>query len=440
MRILVPILAAVLLGLTLTGTGLRPAPAAAQADSPAEVQIPLHPELSIDEVDPSLEATLRLFPDVERFEAARLFRTADGHHVLEVSFRDKEGRLARSRLEMDDEGLAAFRADLDDRHAAADVAPALSTEGRGSLVLRQTVLGLIYHGWAVPAALGIDSAQGGVATYLLTSGIAFYLPYHLTRTRPVTEAHRDLTLYGSSRGIAAGLVVGDLLTDGSGDERSRAMLGTGVVAGVAGSFLGYHAVERSGAEEATTALWGLMGDAGAALGFGSAYTLGLYREEGTGAPEDRLERPRSNRRLGHALGLASTAGGLWAGRWLAEREDHSVGNVSVLRSMGLLGAHLALPAANAAGASGGRAHTGAALAGGGAGMVVGNRILRPEAFTEGDGLLVGAGQIGGAAVGLGLAYLVTPDASDNELLYLSSTAAGALAGFGLVYRALSRRW
>jgi hypothetical protein len=402
-----------------------------------ERQEPLLPAAGIVDVDPELRVRLGLFPEVDGFRTARLLVRADGAAVLEIeSF--WEGRLERERRILDAPALAAFRSELEARLAEAAVPHALDREGRGGLVLSQTLIGLAYHGWAVPVALDVETARMGVGAYLLTGGTAFALPYFLTRDRPVSEAHRDLAFYGSTRGIGAGVLLGDVATPRDADAPERARLAGGVLLGLGGGAIGYAAAEGLRPDPGTAALWGAMGDFGFAAGATLAYVAGPYSRRTVQVVENGFsytERRTSSPRLGHAITLAGGAAGLGAGGWMANRRAFSEGDVWALRSAGILGAQVGLTSGRIA-TDEGRPLAGAALAGGIGGLALGTRLLRDRHFTEGEGLLVAAGHLAGGATALGLTYLAIEDIGENELTYLATGTLGSLAGAVLVARAL----
>src|SRR5262245_59462476 len=157
---------------------LLAAPLAAQVVR--EVQVPIDPERGVVEVDPDLRRELGLFPEVVGFESARLFRQDDGTLILEIT-RVENGTLVRERQRVSDEQLAVFRGDLGGRFAAQGRTRAFDRSGRTGLVVTETLLGVGLYGWAIPVGFDIDSDRGAVASYLLTAGLSFYLPYRLTR-------------------------------------------------------------------------------------------------------------------------------------------------------------------------------------------------------------------------------------------------------------------
>lgn len=405
------------------------------------------PQAGILEVSPDLRSRLDLFPEVEAFRVARLLLREDGTAVLEIES-TREGRIHRERRLLGDAELGAFRSDLDQRQAALGGRAVVTREGRGSLVLGHTLLALGYHGWAIPQALDMDSNQAAVATYLLTAGASFYIPYRLTRDRPVSDAHRGLSLYGGTRGIASGLFLGDLLVgDGRPDEstgdrddrRSQARFAGGVVAGMGGGVMGFHAVDRWGPTEGTAALWGAMGDLGLVSGAALAWIAGPYAEEIVIRRDGDLvyqESRARNRQVGHAITLAGQGLGLGAGAWLSRHRTYSTGDVAVLRSAAVLGAQVGGTIVRAAGHDEGRGIAAGALGVGLGGVALGDHWLREVELSRGEGLLVNAGHLAGGATALGLTYLIVEDIDDHEVLYLTTSTLGSILGAGLVWQAV----
>jgi hypothetical protein len=356
--------------------------------------------------------------------------------LLEIESR-VAGRLTRERRELSPAELAELRALVAGRLAEGGGVLAGTREGRGGLVLGQTLLGLGYHGWAVPVALDVETTQAGVAAYLLTAGSTFFLSYRLTRDRTVSDAHRDLSLYGGTRGILFGALAADAASYADDGAADRARLGAGVIGGLGGSLLGFLAVDRYAPDDGTAALWGAMGDVGFAAGATIAYAAGPYTSHDVLHEEfGFVESELRNRALGHAMTLSGGVVGLLAGRWLGGREAYTEGNVHSLRSAILLGAQTGLTSTRAVGTEHDRTLAAGALAGAGAGLYLGNRLLRGNRFTAGEGLLVSAGHLAGGATALGITYLLVEEIDDHPLLYLATSTVGSLLGAGLTYRAL----
>jgi hypothetical protein len=439
------VLAPVLAGLALLLFGYAPlAHAQLPPPRPGEVerQEILLPEAGILEITPELRTRLGLFPEVQGFRSARLFRSDRGEAVVELEWMEGDRRIRQRRL-LESTELAALQGVLQEALVQAGAGALGTREGRGGLVLGHTLLGLGYHGWAVPVALDVSSGQGAVAAYLLTAGTAFYLPYALTRGREVSDTHRGLSLYGGSRGIVAGLLAGDLVAgdreDGSGSGRAR--LGGGVVGGGLGGLLGFMAVDLWTPGQGDAELWGAFGDAGLLAGAAVGYLAGPYKDEVVVEQANGFEYTRTrtrNRRAGHALSLAGHGAGLAVGGWLSTRRHYATGDVSVLRSAAVLGIQTGATVARLAGADeGGDPWVGGMLAGGVAGLVAGDRFVGPRGLGTGEGLLVNAGHLAGSATAAGITYLLVDDIGENLTALLTASTLGGMVGAGLVWNAVN---
>jgi hypothetical protein len=124
---------------------------------------------------------------------------------------------------------------------------------------------------------------------------------------------------------------------------------------------------------------------------------------------------------------------------VGEDGRYSTGDVHVLRSIGLLGAQALLPIANLVDEDEAKTHVAAAILGAAPGLFIGDRVLRNQDFSGGDGLLVAAGHLAGGLLGAGLTYLADPGTEREELIYFATTAAGSAAGLIFTYRALADR-
>lgn len=449
----------------------------AQERTIVERQVPVDSTRSIWEIGPELRSELGLFSDIDGFQAARLFELQDGRTVLEISYR-RDGRLWRERRELPPEVLASLRSHLAERLAEVQpdrpppedvdeperredpqrapdevvaedqsVSP-LNQEGRGRMILGETLIGLGFYGWAVPEVLDLDDERPVVAAYLLTAGASFYLPYRLTRNAEVSDAHRHMVLWGATRGALYGYLGASAATDDDDFGRSE-NLGAALGTSVAASYLGYRAVAwAADGDEGTSVLWTSLADAGTLAGFGIAYVAGFYDDVEVerevddpfgGGRRTVVQTEPSNPRLADLTALALTGAGLAGGRWLGTTDDYTVGDVSALRSITLLGAQAALPLAELTVGPDderGKRYVAGMLAGGAAGIAAGSRILRGRSFSSSEGLILNAGHLAGGLAALGLTWLLTPDGEGHELLYTTTSAVGSAAGLALTYRAL----
>ncbi|HEY7728639.1 MAG TPA: hypothetical protein VID50_09305, partial [Candidatus Eisenbacteria bacterium] len=275
-------------------------------------------------------------------------------------------------------------------------------------------------------------------------GSSFYLPYRLTRDRPVTDAHRGMSLWGATRGALYGGALAYGFTERGGlpdfeedDEDWRARWGAAMAGSVLGGVLGFKAVDWTNMSEGTADLRGLLGDFSTAAGFGTSYVFGLYDDELVQAPEGPYE-DNADALPGNLLALGIGGAGLFASQWVGDGDTYTVGDVHVLRSFGLLGAQALLPVAAAIDDGGdSKEYAAAAILGAAPGLFMGNRMLRSQSFSGGNGLLVTAGHLAGGLLAAGVTYLIDPDTENDELVYLTTSALGSAAGLAFTYRALA---
>ena len=426
-----------------------------QAQQIREVQVPLDPERGVTEIGVDLRRELGLFPDAQGFQSARLFRQDDGTLILEIS-RVEAGTLVRDRQRMADEQLAALRADLGTRFAAQGRTRAVDRSGRSGLVLTETILGVGLYGWAVPTGFDIDSSRGAVASYLMTAGLSFYLPYRITRNASVSVAERNAAIWGATRGAVHGVVLAELINGHDDDpfdptdpydpdeseDRVRALATIG--GSVLETVLAYQTVDAWDTDEGEVGFWGAVGDFGIPFGFGLAYLGGLYDEDAQVCDPGGCYDDEHFRRAGYAAALgASVASPIFAHN-TGEGARYTLGDSRALRSFGLLGAQVAFVPAWAAFNSDvegddelDKPTVAALLAGSAAGLWIGNRMLASRSLSGGEGALVLAGHVAGALGALGLTYLVADDDAD-ALLYITTSAVGSAVGSLLTLGAVSR--
>lgn len=418
---------ATFLALAVT-TLLVAGPAQAQQEFP----VPMDREGRIEVVDARLAERLGIFTDrFAGFQEARLWlQVPDSTYILEVAA-VREGRRLRERVPLSAIEADELRDDISRRIAIRAPATGVEREGRAALVGGATVLGLAFYGWAVPVMFDVDEATTATGLYMLTAGSAFFGPWMGTRNRSVTRGTAYLSNYGARRGILHGLLAHMLVT--GGDEASdpdsdiRGEVASAMAFSVAEGLTGYAVARERGLDFGTTRTIGMAGDFGMLQGLG----LALLTE-----PSDQA---------GAGLVLAGAAAGLALGYPIARRRRYSAGDVTVVSAAGYLGAYTGLalvdmfePDIND-GSDGGRWYAAGGMAGTVAGLLVGDRLVRPTEFSEGQGWLIALGTVAGGAVGLGGAYLLVGDTEDSgdSRVYLAASSVGAMAGYGITFRSLA---
>jgi len=395
-----------------------------------ETQVPLLPERSLLEIDQDLRNRLDVFPGLTGFVTARLFQGASGLFVLEITLTEGD-RIVRERRTLSPADLEGLRTTL--RGAFQQTGAAVQQDGRTALILGNTALGLGFYGWAIPDATEITGVQGYVGSYLLAAGGSFLVPYLLTRSSEVTVAHRANSLWGGTRGIGAGWLLGSSIGDQSdSDDQHDWGVGTGVATSILGSVLGYRAVDWANASRGQVETWNVMGDLGLVGGVTLGYGLGLFEREerfDDVVYVDEFHYQRDGNLF--ALGVAglSTA----AGVWMASDGDYVLGDAHTLRASGMLGGILGLTVAEWTGDDDQNVALGG-VAGAAATTLLADRVLLPgRDFSPGQGWLITAGEVAGGLLGTGLAVLIDDNASAD--FYLGAASAGALIGFSSTYLA-----
>lgn len=386
-----------------------------------EIQVPFDPAGKTNFINPELEQKLALFPEYAGFQAARIFQLPDSTYVLEIYYQPQQ-ILLKNRLPLTSAALENLRNSVAEKLAQPMRAPVLDQEGRTKFLAGTMTLALGYYGWAVPVALEVDDGKLALALYMLTSGAGFYLPYSWTLNAPVTDAAATLSWYGGSRGIFHGWMLASLVAN---DPSPEGVIGLGILTGLTEGVYGFRYATSAKMTAGTAETIGTLGDFGIGLGFGMAHLAGFFNTEKSQA-------------ISGTILLGSTIG-LWSGKMLAQHQPFTRGDASILNGTGLLGAYLPLALVDAIDPDNEKAYTAAAVLGGITGLGLGNALVRGRDFSTAQGNYVRLSELAGGLLGLGLAYLVSSDENDNSTFYLASSAAGATAGFWLMYRANARK-
>ena len=298
--------------------------------------------------------------------------------------------------------------------------------------------------WSLGVSSGLDlSGKRATAIQLIGSPTTFFGFLWMTRDRRTTLGMVSASYQGALHGAAAGAVVGDLLANWENNDWMRVSSLTAVAGSVAGHIVGFRHAESQRLNWGNAEMLGLAGTCGA------AYTALLASVavpwDGWYFHED-YDEPPLRRKVVEAAGLAGWAAGLrfWHG---AGPRDFTTGDaISMYCATGLsvysgVAAYSLMPEEwqrsdqewphKAALAS-------AALVNA-AGLVYGYRFHRNRDLNFGQSLLVALGSgLGASSLGVGIAYLVTPEdqwSPDWRVVSVTSAAGGWL-GFHLSHMLL----
>ena len=389
-----------------------------------EVRVPIDDGARLERIDVEMARRLGLFGDTNDFRSAQLFEQADGTFVLEIES-ERGGRLVRERRPLTTAEVAQLRQDVSARLSARPQVDPNDRRGRVLLLAGTSLLGLGFYDWAVPVAADLND-KNAIATGMLAAAGSFFVPFVLTRNAMVTPGMAHLTLYGGTRGIVHGILVHELLNanrDSTGDSDDR--LWGGFAGSVVEAVGGYFWARGAGFDTGTTHAIGTSAD------FGLAYAMAVAEI----ADKDDAALDGDEGGLQYAAGLAGAAGGLWAGHWLAGHRRYTWGDVEVARMAGLVGTAAGIAIADVADTDDEDWWLAAGMLGGASALVIGDRLVAGKQYAPGPALLVDLGSLGGAALGLGLAYLLSDDngVDDSSVPYTTAGALGGAAGFAILY-------
>lgn len=392
---------------------------AATGASAQDVQVPLDTDGRVQTITRAMAERLHLLLDEHPALAeARLFREGTDVWFLEVTSL-REGELVRERQPLTPGEAAELRRQVTERLVAYG-APGAAIGPRALLVGTYSGLGLFFYDWAVPFILNVEDGRAASGLGLLTAGASFCIPYLATSGRPVTYGEAEMVRTGAVRGLAYGGILWALLQpqddEGEGRGGTAIVLGASLAGGMAGSR--WACVTRM--TPGTAAMLANGSD------FGMLAAAGVLV----------LSEAKDGRGIAGGL-LAGGVGGTAAAYRLARPRTYSWGDAQALRDAGLLGAFVGAAMVNWSDTEDEKSYAGGALAGMAAGLVVGDRLVQRTELSGGQAVLIELGTVAGSVVGVGLARLLVSDDADGSI-YLTSAAAGAVAGYALTFRAMRR--
>ena len=424
----------------------------------------------IEVITAELARRLGLFADIAGLREALLFRLPDSTFVLELTSAAPQGRLRRERRPLSVAEASEFRHDVTARIAARARTAGLDQSGRTKLLASSTVLGLGYYGWATAMAFDPNDDRATVAVYMLTAAGSFFVPFLATRSRAVPDAVATMAFWGATRGAIHGALAAEL----GGSPQDKTRFGWSVTVGATEAVIGGVAAHALGMTSGRAELTGVGGDIGLGVGWGIADLLRLNERYDSGTvsgPFGGYTYSVNDRTLQETVTLAGSGLGLAGGYLLGGTEEWTRGDATVFRNVTGIGALAGIalgdliqkPRVITEVIPGGptysyvddgfsRTHTAAGLAGAAFGIVLGRALVTRRNFTTSQGTLLTLSPLAGGLLGLGIAYLATPerptaydpmapyqDSNDHSELYLTVSALGAAAGFAALYPAMARQ-
>jgi hypothetical protein len=380
-----------------------------------ETLVPFDSAGRVERLDRSLEAKLNLFPEFPHFVEAALFKLPDSSYVLEIMYDDSAGRLRTRRALTPDEA-----SDLRWRvmQAITERAPAagLDQSGRKRFIAGNLAIGLGYHGWAIPYATQVGSSSAAGGLYLLTAAAFYFIPFLATEHTSVSRGTASLGLYGASRGIGHGIMLGLV----AGAEHNGPMLvGAGVLASIAEEVAAVNIARHTNLSDGDAVAIGVLGDFGAGIGVGMADVSGAFDSDHAAAVGGWV--------------LAGSAAGLATGGILARNTDYTRGDAYVVRAAGALGTIAALTFTTYADPNDDRVYSATAMAGAVGGLALGHVLIRDHDFSSDQGALITLGEVAGGLFGIGMVTLAAGGHEAESSTYWTGTMLGAAGGFTFSY-------
>ncbi len=385
-----------------------------------EKQVSILPGEKIRVIDQEMAKDAGLFLDYPNFSKAEVYEIDDSTFVLEVHYRRNEENYQERRI-MDLAGKKQFVDSIHQRIQQKAPAMVMNQGGRALMLTGSSVIGLSYYGISLPVILDVEGdTKTWLATYMLSAGASFALPYFLTRNTPVTKAQASMAFYGQTRGILHGISA-SYLFNRNPDERF--ILGMGMLGSIGEAYGGYALARKWDYPVGSASILQMGGDFGIGAGFLFSDLFG-FMEDG-------------NSQAIFSTVFAGSAVGLYGGKFLGDTRDYTLGDAVFFRSTVTLSNLLALTVIDYFEPGKSQPYTAGTLISGAAGSFVAWKLLQDKDFDTGEGLLIALGEVAGGLIGLGTGYLLAPDEDRRHILFTSG-AIGAGLGYGLLYHQFAK--
>lgn len=384
-----------------------------------EVQVPLDVAGEMMVIDREFARSAGLFADVSGFREARLFRSDGDQYVLEITYIEDDQTLRR-RDDLTADEVSALRASVQ-RHIEQRRASVIDQSGRPYLLRRTAFMSYLVYGPSLAGALNIEDGGTAAAVALLTGSAGFFVPFLMTRDRPVPMPAARAAFAGSTLGYVHGIAVAAVI--GGEGLTGRGAVGSGLAFSVSEAIAGYNYGLRTNIGDGHARLMTTGGWVGMGMG---AMTGLLIAGEGQDFEEVDAD---TEIRLTAGLSLLGSGVGIYAGNRLGSRGDYTLGDASVLASATGLGAYTGLATA-AVFDTDLRPGMAITLAGTAAGLYAGYALTQNTNFTESQANYIDLGAGAGFLLGAGIAQLV---AENDDTAFMIASALGTIGGFAVMY-------
>ena len=360
------------------------------------------------------------------YSSVRLFVQDDSTYTLEINTL-RENATQRATVALTAAQVDSLRQTLEARLAVIPKEPEpLDERGQHAFLAQNTGLGLMFYAPAVPYALNLRFGIPAIGAYVVTAGAGFIVPWLASTNHTITGSMASLSLYGSTRGLAHGLLVSDPMsrkpiTDADRREAVTTAMCTSVGEGIAG----YLWARSNGLSAGTTATIETCGD----FGFMWGYAIDMMGGS-------------SGFEWNHNRSLAMVGGswsGLVLGHTLGSYRDYSYGDALVMRNAGYLGMLVGATVCDLTQRPhhrDPRVYATGLLTGSLLGLAYGDRQVKDYTFSPSDGTSLQIGCAAGALMGLGVVALTNSKSSRG---YLIGATTGTLVGYHVTYGSVTRR-
>lgn len=362
------------------------------------------------------------FANYPTFREAKFYELIDGNYVLEV-FYVKQDSIFKDRTIMSPERKKFYSDSLYATIPATVEINTFSQKGRVPLLIGSTIMSMAFYG-AQAATITSNyshSAKWPFAAYMFTAATGIIVPYYLTKNKEVTLPQASIAFHGQSRGVFHGYAISFAIKNNMNNTSASCIaLSTSIAEGF-GVYKMAKKLHMTGGQVSTYQL-GI--DAGIIGGIGLANIAG-FTEFNTNLDREKF--------WGTLVGSSIVFGG--AGLLAGRHFNYSIGEAVVLRGSMALGAFLSVPFIHEFEQTHTEPYSTGAIIGGLAGTVVGHYLFNESELTLSEGMYINLGEVTGGLLGLGTAYLIAPESSNQSKItsyLLWGGAIGTLSGYSLM--------
>lgn len=377
----------------------------APATSAQQRQVAFNSDGTLFVIDAENRKSLELFPDVEGFVEAQLFREDESTYELVLIVQD-DGERVRQMRTLTQKDVDDLRARIDRKLRTRAQTPSQADEDGRLLFLESTTALSVTSGILLLIATEAESSEAAALPFTF-GAVGFFGPLIATRNSGISKAEAVMVAYGGFQGHAYGF---QLPYSFNADTDVSAASGISLLLGPAGAIGGAAIARRNNWSTGHAEMTAYTGLSGNFLGLGASTLLA----------EDAEVRTASSL-------IGSLVGG-YTGHLLGRSGQYTSGDARIYLLTGLQTANL-IGGISLSGDESEETAAATLTAAGLGGLALGTLLTRRPAFDRQDANFTWLGGTAGAAFGAGLA--TSADASDRTVTVLQ--AIGGAVGFSVTY-------